>query len=84
MDGNYTSDVGLLPGTYYVVTYNSSHYFNQTYNGLPCPYGCDPTEGLAIIVGDADAVSGIDFSLERGGWISGSIVDETTGAGFRS
>ena len=83
-EGNYTSEDGLVAGQHYVVTDSSSHYVNEMYDNVPCPYGCQPKDGLTISVGDAEAVTGIDFSLEIGGWISGSVVNETTGEGLQS
>jgi len=56
-------------------------YLSELYRELPCPSGsCVPTTGTPIPVAVAQATSGVDFTLNRLGRITGRAVDEITGA----
>jgi hypothetical protein len=80
--GNYYTRTGFVPGT---TLYGSTFllrnntpfgggYVDQAWNGLACPYGsCIITTGTGITVG-ATGTSGIDFALQKGGAISGTIT----------
>ena len=72
--GYYTSDTGLLAGTYFVRTYNSSGYVDELYNDIPCA-SCTVTNGTPITVTLGETRSGIDFALALGGRISGTVTD---------
>ena len=75
--GNYTT--GILPaGTYYTRTYNSSGYVDELYNDILCLGYCDVTEGTPITVTAGSTTSGIDFALDEGGMISGTVTDAAT------
>jgi len=67
----------LMPGIYYAQVYNQD-YFDELYDDIPCEDGCDPTTGTPITVTSGTLTSGIDFPLQLGGSISGTIIDEAT------
>jgi hypothetical protein len=80
--GNYFTRTGFVPGTtLYGATFllrnNTTFgggYVDQAYNGLPCPFGsCGITTGTGITVG-ASGTSGINFALQKGASISGTIT----------
>jgi len=89
----YTSH-GLLPGSYYVRTFNASGFADQQYKSIPCPGGsCSPTAGMAVTTTRGTMTSGIDFKLEPGprariaivpsfGPASGGTIIEIAGQGF--
>ena len=71
--------IGLPAGTYYAQTRNSFGYVDVTFPNLPCINHCDslcdPTSGTPIAVVSGSDTAGIDFSLQRGGGISGKVID---------
>jgi hypothetical protein len=86
--GFYATRTGFAPGTtVYASTFllrnNTTFgfgYVDQAWNGLACPFGsCGITTGTGITVGATD-VTGIDFNLNRGGVISGSVNAAAGGA----
>ncbi len=83
-DGGYRFS-GLAAGTYFVRTggflFDSGgpRYRDEAYDDLPCPLGCDPTAGTAVVVAEEGVITGIDFELDRLGSISGSVTDATDG-----
>jgi hypothetical protein len=77
--GTYMSRSGLVTGTYYLRTYNSSGYLDELYNNLPCPGGqCTVTSGTPVSVVIRETTGGISFALAKGGRISGTITDAAT------
>jgi hypothetical protein len=76
-DGSYRVG-GLEPGTYFVRTASVSHV-NELYDDLPCIFQCDHTVGTPVSVTAGAETTGIDFSLDAGGTISGAVSDEATG-----
>ena len=85
-DGGYAFG-GLAPGVYFATSRNYQGYLDELYDDLPCPGGggyyggCDPTTGAPIVVEIATATADIDFALDRGGAISGLVIDASTGEG---
>lgn len=75
-DGTYTSG-DLPPGDYYARTWSSTH-LDELYDDLPCADWCDVMSGTAISVGVGSETSGVDFALDLGGSISGTITDAST------
>jgi hypothetical protein len=72
--GKYVSS-GLASGQYLVVTNNYGIYIDELYNNHSCPFRkCDVTSGNPISVTVAHTTSGIDFSLDVGGSISGTVT----------
>ena len=75
--GGYLSS-GLTAGTYYARTNSGSGYLNKLYNNIDCSSGCNPTTGTAITVSVGATTSGINFALNAGGRISGTVTDAAT------
>lgn len=77
--GQYTSP-GLPAGDYYARTWNSDGYVNELYDDHPCPPTCDPlTSGTVIQVQLGSETAGIDFELQKGGFVSGTVTQTGTG-----
>ncbi len=73
---------GLLPGSYYLQggDFGLDFYQREVYNNTPCYWsGCDRSAGDPIVLGARQAATNIDFLLERGGKISGTITSALTG-----
>ena len=84
-NGEYMTGAGLPAGQYYLRTANSQAYLNGIYSGQPCTaYYCDATTGNPVGVVKAETAADIDFTLERGGSISGTVTDAVTGQGLTS
>jgi hypothetical protein len=75
--GRYSSGSGLPAGNYYARTSNTQGYINRIHNNTNC-LNCPPNSGTPIAVTTGNTTSGIDFTLTRGGRISGTITDATT------
>jgi hypothetical protein len=75
--GAYLTD-GLVPGDYFVRTSNNVGLVDEVYrlpSATPC-LGCDPQlSGTAITVATGATVGDIDFSLDVGGRVSGTVTD---------
>lgn len=80
-DANGVYLVGnLLTGDYYAKASPPQTYIPELFNNIPCPRGnCDSLSGTAIHVQYGSTTSGIDFALETGGTISGTVVDAAGG-----
>ena len=80
--GNYRIEF-LEPGQYFAVAPNHAGYVGQIYDDVPCPggvfTGCSLDDGTAITVVDQGTTPNIDFALDVGGSISGTVTDSTTG-----
>lgn len=74
---------GLATGIYFATTINGT-YVDEAYDGLICEPTCDPTKATPIAVFANTTTAGIDFGLDQGGTISGSIKDELTNNGMHS
>lgn len=75
-NGNYAVN-GLSNGTYYAETYGYDNHIDELYDNIICEPYCDPTTGTPIILNGSATV---DFALQIGGSISGTITDSTTSA----
>jgi hypothetical protein len=82
--GAFLTGTGVPPGTYFARSYNSAGYVNELFGGALCVASCDVTSGTPIPVFGSGVVSGIDFSLEVGGRIRGTILDAGTFAPLAS
>jgi len=69
---------GLPTGKYFVVA-SEYDYLREVYDDIPCPDWCDPTTGTEIAVTNGATVTGIDFSLEHLGTVTGTLIDAITG-----
>ncbi len=77
--GDYRVD-GLATGSYFARTAGGDEFLDTLYGGLPCPRGCDPTDGTPIAVEAGVETGDIDFALALGGTVSGTLTDAAGGA----
>jgi 5-hydroxyisourate hydrolase-like protein (transthyretin family) len=78
--GSYLSDVGLQAGTYVMLTWNARGYQNKMYPNNSC-IDCHPYPSESIItIGNGQNLSGMNFSLNLGGRISGTVQDAANGS----
>ena len=77
--GNYTM-TGLPGGTYVLRTSNSAGYVDKLYHNKVC-VGCSLSSGTPVSVTAGAPTNGIDFQLDKGGRISGTVRDGS-GAGI--
>lgn len=82
--GNYVTFDGLPSGDYFAQSSNSQNYIDALFNGIQCPLLCDPTSGTAITVNAAANTANLNFSLTKGGTITGKVTDANTSAGLSS
>jgi 5-hydroxyisourate hydrolase-like protein (transthyretin family) len=79
-NGVYTTVSSLRAGQYYLQAEPpfQSPYLKQLYLGLDCTTSC-PGTGTAVTVTGGQVTAGIDFSLTRGGTISGRVTSASSG-----
>ena len=80
-DGSYTVG-GLLPGAYYVQAgdVGQEFYLRELYSNRPCfPNNCIRGSGDPVVIGSQENVTDINFLLEKGGKISGTVIDANSG-----
>lgn len=75
-DGGYAI-TGLPTGSYFARTDTDSH-LEEVFDDLPYRSSADVTAGTPISVYADGITPGIDFALEIGGTISGTVIDATT------
>jgi len=80
--GDYETSLGLATGTYYAATSSFEGYLDELYDDLPCDTGCTFTDGTPISVTAGATTSGIDFGLEEGGFIAGTVTEDGSGSGL--
>ena len=73
--GTYISGAGLPSGTYYARTNNGQGYQDEIYNNVKCPSTCAVVAGNAFSVTSGSTTSGINFALDKGGRVSGMVVN---------
>jgi hypothetical protein len=74
--GHYLSDGGSVTGNVFVQTQNGQGFQDEGYNNHKCTLGgCggSPPDSVAVTLGAT--TTGIDFALDPGGRISGSVKD---------
>ncbi len=73
--GSYSVN-GLENGTYFAHTVNFVNYIDELYDDGPCNSldGCEPTNGTPILVALDGVTSGIDFGLDLGGRVEGTLT----------
>ena len=80
--GDYTIG-GLLPGSYYVQggDLGREYYMREIFANKPCYWsGCDrAATGDSVVLAANENRIGVNFLLEKGGKISGTITDSATG-----
>lgn len=79
-DGTYTSS-GLPDGIYHARAscWNQSSYLTELYSGIDCRDCGAVTSGTPIVVTLDQEISGIDFTLSKGGRIVGNSIDSQSG-----
>ena len=85
--GSYSTAQSLPTGDYFAVTSNSLSYLNEMWDDILCPGGYPSscggvTAGTPIHVTAGSARGGIDFALEAGGRIAGTVTDASTTTGL--
>jgi len=86
--GNYSTEAILPAGTYYAIAQKPSasnstpevKYVGQHYNGPACVSPCDPKNGEPIHINWGETATEVNFTLSKGGSISGTVTDNATGA----
>jgi hypothetical protein len=74
--GNYIANVPA--GSYGVLTRNFDGYINEAYDDVPCSATCDLGSITPVEV-TSGAITGIDFVLDPGGRMAGTVTDAGTG-----
>ncbi|NOZ77962.1 MAG: hypothetical protein GXP48_02035 [Acidobacteria bacterium] len=71
--GHFTSRV-LHAGQYFA-TARMQGYIGELYQNIACPFGqCDPTTGTAITLTTGADTTGVDFTLDQGGIVAGTVT----------
>lgn len=68
---------GLDAGSYFVLA-TSYSYLDELHEDLPCEEGCDPASGTPVGV-SASGTTTVDFVLDDGGTVTGTVTDAATG-----
>ena len=72
---------GLTSGIYTVEITNAQGYFVEVYDDIPCPgSNCPSSSGTPLTVENGATTSNVDFALEMGGTISGTVRASSTDA----
>jgi 5-hydroxyisourate hydrolase-like protein (transthyretin family) len=82
-NGQYVTPTGLAPGTYYARSASRLGYISKVWNNINCA-ACSAITGTPITVTADTTTTGIDFAMVRGGKLSGSVTDVSTGAPLRN
>jgi 5-hydroxyisourate hydrolase-like protein (transthyretin family) len=77
--GRYRSGAGLVAGTYFARTSNQTGHLNELYANVPCSSGCPVDLGTAFTVALGGTTTGINFGLDLGGRVTGTVRDAGTG-----
>jgi hypothetical protein len=77
--GNYIIPESFGTGLYYLKTWNDLGYINELHDGMPCAF-CVATDGTPLVISSAETAYEVDFSLSKGGLISGTVTDDSTDA----
>lgn len=76
--GLYTASE-LPPGDYVASTRNEQGYIDELFDDMPCPGGCNYFTGTRIPVLDGITTPDVDFVLDEGGRLTGTVT--TVGGG---
>lgn len=77
--GKFVSFDGLPAGNYLVLALNHARYVDELYKQVPCPGASCSGAGATMVPVSLGATTPIDFSLNPGGLITGTITDSVTG-----
>jgi alpha-tubulin suppressor-like RCC1 family protein len=80
-DGTYVIR-GVAAAKYYLKTSNTTGWVNETYGHGKCTLWCPITESAALTIVEGVAMDGIDFTVSRGGTISGTVAEADSHAGI--
>jgi 5-hydroxyisourate hydrolase-like protein (transthyretin family) len=86
VDGSYRM-VNVRAGTYFVLTgvgRGTTDFLDELYDDIPCYVDCDVSTGTSITVLAGTDTSGIDFALDLGGTLTGTVTDSLTGLALTS
>jgi hypothetical protein len=80
--GAYGPSAGLTPGQYFVKASNATGFIDQVYQGKDCPFSCTVTTvgGTLVTVTGTAQTNNIDFALNAGGTITGTVTRSDTNA----
>ncbi|MGC8915609.1 MAG: carboxypeptidase regulatory-like domain-containing protein [Thermoanaerobaculum sp.] len=70
---------GLAPGTYFVWA-QDPEYLDEVYDNILCQPSCDLTSGTPVTVAFNATTTGIDFALDLGGGITGTVTAASSGS----
>ncbi len=70
---------GLVDQSYVLTASSATIYADEVWPNRHCVGPCDPTVGDPVAVALGATTSGVDFSLERRGGISGTVTNSQTG-----
>ncbi len=76
-----TATSKVSAGTYFARTNAGGGYTAQLWQNLPCFPSCTVTTGTPIVVGVEEEKTGINFQLDLGGSITGSVVEAAAASG---
>jgi hypothetical protein len=77
-DGTYTIG-GFLPGTVYASA-GAGNHLHELYDEISCKTGCDPTTGTPIALVAGENRTGVNFTLELGGAVTGAVTRALDGS----
>jgi hypothetical protein len=77
--GIYDTFDGLPAGPYIVLAFNHDGFVDELYDNVPCVRGiCSTAQATVVNVSLGDIVNNINFTLDTGGRIVGTITDSNT------
>jgi hypothetical protein len=75
-NGDYISDGGTAAGNAFAITANNLGYFNEIWPNTRCSLdSCDPGSGTVFPVTGTGTTGGINFVLDQGARITGTVRD---------
>jgi len=84
-DGSWSTSAGFPPGAYFATSYNSDGWLDELYDSRQCPLGdCAVTAGTPIMVSSGAMTSGIEFVLDLGGQVAGTVTEAAGGTPLES
>lgn len=79
--GNY-SIVVPASASYYVAFPTSSPFLGELYNNIPCSSACVVTNGTLVTIPVSGARTGVDFTVDRAGSLTGTVIDNASSKGL--
>ena len=79
-DASGSYEVKDLPiGKYTVSVMTLSDFIDEVFDGVPCDHGCPAAGATPVIVSAYETTGNINFTLDRGGRITGKVAEAITG-----